>query len=852
MENNIGRILDGLDRVQREAVECEKGPVLIVAGAGSGKTRVLTGRIAYVLEKGCLPDRILALTFTKKAAGEMKERIGAMVGELKARRLCMGTFHSVFIRFLREYADRLGYPQSFTIYDTSDSQSAIKRCIKELGLDDKTYKPKSVLSRISAAKNELWTPASYRRDVERMKSDAYAKMPRVCDIYEAYQKLMKQSGVMDFDDILLNMNILLKNHPDALESIAGRFDYILVDEYQDTNYSQYLILKKLSAAHRNICVVGDDSQSIYAFRGARIQNILNFGKDYPECRIFKLVNNYRSTGNIVGAANSVIAHNEGRIPKDCLSTGAQGEKIHLMKAYTDREEASMVTSSILRRLADEGAMYRDFAVLYRTNSQSRVLEEALRKRNVPYRIYSGNSFFDRAEIKDMMAYFKLAVNPGDNESFRRVVNTPARGIGETTVNALAAAALDKGVPMLKAVSMEGLEAYGLKPAAVKKLREFCAMILKANSALGTSDAFAVATELSNDCGLYASFKMENSVESMSRAGNLEELMNSVSEFVEKRKNDYVEDLMSEGKISDVDQIREEDLPVVTLGDYLEDVSLLSAVDSTDGSEEDGDNKVALMTVHAAKGLEFPYVYVAGMEDGLFPSESMTSSPSDIEEERRLFYVAITRAKTVVTICYCSSRMRNGQTKEYPVSRFVREIDPGYLAEPLADPEDSGLCSGAFGRFGNGFASGSSDYASGGRAFRPGGSFRSGSAGGFRGGSAGSGGSAGGSRYPFRSNSGADAGSSRYSARPNSGSDARSAAQRPAARPSAPRPRPSDEEFVPVSILSLRKDMRIEHNRFGFGTILEISGSPADLKARIDFDDYGEKILLLKYAKIRMA
>ncbi len=782
MDNNIGRILEGLDGVQREAVECTEGPVLIVAGAGSGKTRVLTSRIAYVLENGCPPQRILALTFTKKAAAEMKERIGLIEGEMNARKLCMGTFHSVFIRFLREYAGLLGYPASFTIYDTSDSLSALKRCLKEMNLDDKIYKPKVVLSRISRAKNELWTPEAYRKDVERMKADAASKMPRICDVYVSYQNLLKSSGVMDFDDILLNMNILFRDHPDALENIAGRFDYVLVDEYQDTNYSQYLILSKLSRKKRNICVVGDDSQSIYAFRGARIQNILNFSKDFPECKVFKLVNNYRSTQNIVGAANSVIRHNSGRIPKDCRATGDEGEKIHLLKAYTDKEEAVMIASSIIWKIEKEGAMYRDFAILYRTNAQSRALEEALRKRNLPYKIFSGNSFFDRAEVKDMMAYFKLAVNPDDNESFRRAVNTPARGIGDTSVAALASAAAVNKCSLLAAIDAPELGLYGLKPAAVKKLQAFKEIIRHASEASGKKDAYEVAVKLSDECGLYASFKQENSVESLSRAGNIEELLNSVKEFAEKRYNDYVEELMSEGKISDADEIDGADIPVTSLGEYLEDISLLTAVDTADGVEEDSGNKIAMMTVHSAKGLEFPYVYVAGMEDGLFPSESMSSSSADIEEERRLFYVALTRAKAGVTLCYCSSRMRNGQTKEYPVSRFIREIDGRYVSNPLQG--------------------GGTDTV----------------------------------ELPSRSRV--------------------SAPRVDASRPVMPKaPVPSvreDKDFEPVSVLSLRKGMRIEHNKFGFGTILEINGSPADLKAKVHFDHFGDKILLLRYAKIRLA
>ena len=392
-------------------------PVLIFSGAGSGKTRVLTSRIAYILAKGGEPSRILALTFTKKAASEMKERIAVMVGEKSARRLYMGTFHSVFIRFLREYAESLGYPQSFTIYDTSDSTSAIKACVKELQLDEKIYKPKDVLGRISMAKNNLVTAEAYGRNQQILANDSAAKKPRIFDIYRLYAQKCRQAGVMDFDDILLNMHILLRDNPAALENIAGRFDYIMVDEYQDTNFSQYLILKKLAMFHRNICVVGDDSQSIYAFRGAKIENILNFQKDYPDNRTFRLEHNYRSTKVIVDAANSLIARNSARIPKNCFSTGEEGEKIRLIQAYTEQEEALLIASNIMARIQADRAQYQDFAILYRTNSQSRALEEALRKRNLPYVIYSGNSFYERAEVKDMMAYFKLAVNPNDDESF---------------------------------------------------------------------------------------------------------------------------------------------------------------------------------------------------------------------------------------------------------------------------------------------------------------------------------------------------------------------------------------------------------------------------------------------------
>jgi Superfamily I DNA and RNA helicases len=476
MENVENAILEGLNAEQRQAVSCVDGPVLIVAGAGSGKTRVLTCRIANILGRGVDPSRIMALTFTKKAATEMKERIAMMVGPQKARRIVMGTFHSIFIRFLREYADLLGFPSSFTIYDQSDSTSAVKACVKELGLDDKVYKPKDVLSRISLAKNNLVTDAAYRNSQQILLKDSAAKKPRLCDIYSLYSAKCRKSGVMDFDDILLYMNILLRDHPDAKAAIASRFDYIMVDEYQDTNFSQYLIMKKLSETHRNLCVVGDDSQSIYAFRGAKIENILNFRKDYPESRTFRLEKNYRSTSNIVDAANSLIAKNQNRIPKTCVAVGETGEKVRLLKSWNEQEEASRVASEIIARMQSDHAKYQDFAILYRTNSQSRALEEALRKNNLPYMIYSGNSFFERAEVKDMMAYMKLVVNVNDDESFKRVVNTPARGIGETSLAALYTMAHELKTSFFKAAYSERFADFGLKAPAVAKIRSFCDMI----------------------------------------------------------------------------------------------------------------------------------------------------------------------------------------------------------------------------------------------------------------------------------------------------------------------------------------------------------------------------------------
>ena len=809
-------ILEGLNSEQVAAVSCVDGPVLIVAGAGSGKTRVLTSRIAYILaEKECDPARILALTFTKKAASEMKERIAVMVGEKRARRLYMGTFHSVFIRFLREFAESLGYPSNFTIYDTSDSVSAIKACVKELQLDEKVYKPKDVLSRISMAKNNLVTAEAYRRNPNALQNDASAKKPRICDIYQLYSQKCRQAGVMDFDDILLNMNILLRDNPAALESIAGRFDYIMVDEYQDTNFSQYLILKKLSQWHQNICVVGDDSQSIYAFRGAKIENILNFKKDYPQHHIFRLVQNYRSTKVIVDAANSLIEKNTARIPKECYSMGAEGERIRLIQAYTEQEEALLIASSILSRIQSEKAEYQDFAILYRTNAQSRALEEALRRRNLPYMIYSGNSFFERAEVKDMMAYFKLVVNVNDNESFKRIVNKPARGIGDTSLAALTAAASAHQMPLFKAAYLDDLEKYGLKQAAIKKIREFCDMVGRLALKANVEDAYTVAKRIADDSGLYMFYKLDTSIEGQSRTANVEELVDSVSLFIEEKKNEYAEDLIAEGQISDGSDLAESDYPVVTLCDYLENASLLSAVDVSD---EESSNKIALMTAHSSKGLEFPYVFVAGMEENIFPSGGFMASESEIEEERRLFYVAMTRAKKVLQISFASTRTRNGKHESNSPSRFIKEINPRFIANPLSlesDGEDDAP-KPAFGAWGRKPAA-KSAFGGGGYSY--------------------------GASGPARTE--------KPSSPARAGEPVRRSEPVPVRRPQVVPKRTSDAEFEPTPVMQLKAGQRIEHNRFGFGNILEITGAMSDLKAKIAFDEHGEKILLLKYAKIRV-
>ncbi len=784
--NNSGKdYLEGLNSAQKEAVTTIEGPSLIVAGAGSGKTRVLTCRVACILRNGdCSPGQVLALTFTKKAAGEMKERIAGLVGESSARWIYMGTFHSIFIRFLRQYASLLGYPEQFTIYDQTDSRSIVKQCIKELQLDDKNYKPNVIQNVISRAKNDLVTVSGYRASADRMQSDMMARRPRTADVYALYQQKCRESGAMDFDDILFNMNVLLRDFPDACNEIAARFRYIMVDEYQDTNYAQYIILRKLAAPHGNICVVGDDSQSIYSFRGARIENILRFRKDYPAAAIFRLEQNYRSTQTIVNAANSLINHNEGRIKKECYSKAETGDKINIIKAFTEAEEAYLIVASICDRINLSKAQYDSFAVLYRTNAQSRAIEEALRKRNLPYRIYGSHSFYDRAEIKDMLAYFKLIVNPLDNESFRRVVNVPARGIGGTSIERLASVASQCGCTLFQACSLpaETLAAVGLKDAAVRKFRAFRDTIAPLTVKVSSSDCYDLAVEAGNVTGYLTALKADNTPEGMARFENVEELFNSMKEYSEE-ETELRRELAEEDDLQTVS--------TVTLSDYLENIYLLSEAEKDDTQDPDleDSNKITLMTVHASKGLEFPYVYIAGMEENLFPSESMNGSLQEIEEERRLFYVAVTRAMKAVTVSYSQNRRKWGSEESNPPSRFLREIDSKYYSNPLFTPRTE-------------FVSQTDS--------RP---------------------------------------QPKPTARPFAGPAAKPFAG-PSTRPvTAPAPR---TDFKPSPISELRVGQRVEHDRFGFGTIVSFDGHGPDMKAVVNFDNSAPKTLLLKFAKLRIA
>ncbi len=796
MNNSQTDLFEGLNSAQKAAVECTEGPSLIIAGAGSGKTRVLTCRVAHILEGDCRPGQVLALTFTKKAAGEMKERVALLVGDRKARWIQMGTFHSVFIRFLREYASQLGYPEHFTIYDQTDSRSVIKQCIKELELDDKNYKPAVVQSIISMAKNSLVTFAGYRANVENMERDRIARRPRLADVYQRYQEKCRAAGAMDFDDILLQMNILLARFPEACQDIASRFRYILVDEYQDTNHAQYMILRRLAEPHHNICVVGDDSQSIYGFRGARIENILRFKKDYPEAKEFRLEQNYRSTQTIVAAANSLIAHNERRLRKECFSRAGVGEKIGVIKAYTESEEAHLIASSIVERIYADKASYDAFAILYRTNAQSRAFEEALRKRNLPFRIYGGHAFYERAEIKDMLAYFKLAVNPRDDESFRRVVNVPARGIGDTSIERLAVAAATARCPLYNAPLLENEKLYaaGLKDAAIKKLREFVALMEPLSEKTEKADCYELALEIGQVSGYLAALKNENTPEGLARFENVEELFNSIKEYSEEESE--MRQILSEDGEAPVQG-------VVTLGDYLENIYMLSEAEKDDTQDPDRDqtNKIVLMTVHAAKGLEFPYVYIAGMEENLFPSESMNDTPDKIEEERRLFYVAITRAEKAVTVSYAQNRRKWGSSETTRPSRFLKEIDRKYYAvEP--DTDNNRYDPFPQTRFRQ------SDFET------------------------------------FRRPSVTQR--SVPSQRPV---PPQQHPVRPTPPPPAHTPSPG---FSPSPIADLRVGQRVEHDRFGYGTILSLEGDGPNRKAVVDFETGGQKTLLLKFAKLRIA
>ncbi len=655
----MGNYLDNLNPSQRAAVEHIDGPSLVIAGAGSGKTRVLTYKIAYLMEKGISPYSILALTFTNKAAKEMKNRIARVTGEFEARHLWMGTFHSIFSRILRNEADALGFPSTFTIYDSSDSKSLINSIIKnDLKLDNKHYKPKVVQARISLAKNALITPDAYANNHDLLIRDKNQKLPLIKDIYRQYFKRCKQAGAMDFDDLLLYTNILFRDHPQILEKYQDMFRFILVDEYQDTNHAQFLIVRQLAKQHGRVCVVGDDAQSIYSFRGARLDNMLQFPKIFENTQIFKLEQNYRSTQNIVKAANSLIAKNKEQFKKNTFSDNAPGSPVTITSYYSDQEEGF----SVVRTISDlvlRGDNYEDCAILYRTNSQSRNFEEALRKLNIPYKIYGGLSFYQRKEIKDLLAYFRLSANEYDNEALKRIINFPARGIGQTTLTKIDIAAGNNNVSLLEVCRNPSQYNTGINAGTTKKVQAFVELIEEFQQQIKETSAHEMAEIILNKSGIIKAFSDESDIENISRKDNIQELLNALSMFESERK-------------------KEDESELVTLLQFLEEVSLLT--DQDENSEEDT-NRVTLMTVHASKGLEFKNVFVVGMEKELFPSLQSMDSPRQYEEERRLFYVAITRAEQRCFLSYTKSRYQWGKAVFCTPSPFLRDIDSQYVKAP---------------------------------------------------------------------------------------------------------------------------------------------------------------------------
>ena len=778
--------IEELNEGQRNAVLYNDGPSLVIAGAGSGKTRVLTYKIAYLLENGYQPWNILALTFTNKAAREMKERIARQVGPERARHLWMGTFHSMFLRILHVEAGHIVFTSQFTIYDTADSKSLIRSIIKEMGLDEKVYKPGMVQARISNAKNHLVSPAGYANNKEAYEGDRAAKVPALRDIYQRYWERCRQADAMDFDDLLFYTFLLFRDHPEVLARYQEQFRYILVDEYQDTNFAQHSIVLQLAKNHQHVCVVGDDAQSIYSFRGADIDNILYFTKVYPDTKVFKLEQNYRSTQTIVRAANSLIEKNQWQIRKEVFSEKEKGEAIGVYQAYSDVEEGDIVVNKIAELRREKRYAYSDFAILYRTNAQSRIFEEAMRKRSMPYRIYGGLSFYQRKEIKDVIAYFRLIVNPNDEEAFKRIINYPARGIGDTTVGKIIAAATGHNVS-LWTVLCEPL-AYGLNfnKGTVGKLQAFRELISAFITDAAEKNAYEIGADIIRQSGIINDVCQDNSPENLSRKENIEELVNGMSDFCAQRQ--------------------EEGNPNVLLGDFLSEVSLLTDQDS----DKDGDDeKITLMTVHSAKGLEFKNVFVVGMEENLFPSGMVGDSPRALEEERRLFYVAITRAEEHCFLSYAKTRFRYGKMEFGSPSRFLKDIDIRFLRLP----QDAGMFR---------------------RVEEEAAAFRRENARGFA---------------PDREDA-PYGGKERVSVRP----------KQQIIAPTVPRnlkrvaPSANTASTSPSaggSANRVQQGQLIEHERFGLGEVLKVEGEGDNAKATIRFKNAGDKQLLLRFARFKV-
>jgi len=660
----VSDLLQQLNDVQREAVQHTEGPTMIIAGAGSGKTRVLTYRIAYLLQQGIDPFSILALTFTNKAAREMKERVMQLVNHTQGRNVWMGTFHSVFAKILRIEGHHLGYPQNYTIYDTDDSKRLLKKIVTELDLDPKTYSSSYLLYRISNAKSSLYSPYDYISNSEIQQTDLASGRPLTGEIFRTYNARLKRADAMDFDDLLFNTNLLFRDFPKLLYKYQHRFKYVLVDEYQDTNHAQYLIVNQLVAAHENLTVVGDDAQSIYAFRGANIQNILNFKKDYPDYKLFYLEQNYRSTKTIVEAANSVIKYNKDQIKKTVWTDNPEGDHISLMRGTTDTEEGTLVANAIFGYKMSKQLANKSFAILYRTNAQSRSLEEALRKQGIPYKIFGGVSFYNRKEVKDLLAYFRLVINPNDEEALLRIINYPARGIGKTTVEKLVVQSNESKKSIWELISSRSNELLPFNSGTIKKLTDFSVMVQSFQVLAGKMNAFELSQHITNSIGIIRELRSDDSIEAITRVENIEELLNAIMGFTERDP--------------EPEEVGEEGSPARSLSHFMQEVALLTDADKQEAEDAD---YVSLMTIHAAKGLEFPYVFIVGLEENLFPSIQSLGTREELEEERRLFYVALTRAEHKVTISYAESRYRWGSLGLAEPSRFIEEIDPAYIETP---------------------------------------------------------------------------------------------------------------------------------------------------------------------------
>lgn len=763
--------LAGLNPQQRAAVENTQGPAMIVAGAGSGKTRVITYRVAHLIEKGVDPFNILVLTFTNKASKDMRERIMKVIGA-EAKNIWMGTFHSVFAKILRVEAEKIGYPSSFTIYDTDDSKSLIRAILREMQLDDKLYNANFVYNRISSAKNNLVSHIEYQENAEIQAEDISNKRPLIGAIYETYTKRCFKSGAMDFDDLLFKTNVLLKNHPDVLNKYQQKFKYLMVDEYQDTNFSQYTIVKKLAAAYQNICVVGDDAQSIYAFRGANIQNILNFERDYPDLKVYKLEQNYRSTQNIVEVANSIIANNKNQLEKNVFSDNEPGDRIRVQRAFTDNEEGKIVAEAIIQERSSKGYNYNDFAILYRTNAQSRAMEEGLRKLNVPYKIYGGLSFYQRKEIKDLIAYFRLTFNPSDEEAIKRVINYPKRGLGDTTVEKLLVAADEHNVTMWEVVCNPQQYIAG---RIANQLNDFAMMIKSFTVEAKKLDAYEAALYIAQHSGILKELHSDMTDEGRGRHENIQELLNGIKEFGER-----------------------EDIEDRSLEVFMQDIALLT---NDDKSNDKNVDTVSLMTIHSSKGLEFKNVFVVGLEENLFPSQMSLNSRSDLEEERRLFYVAVTRAEKKLTLTYSTSRYRWGTLTNCEPSRFIEEINARYLE--IEVPKSAKPPTGD-----DSFSSERRSWTQQRDSFSK----------------------------PKPAASGTATGTS-TAPRPKT-----------SVLPKAHVPTPG---FAPDAANLFQNGMEVEHEKFGFGKIVSLEGSLPDVKATVFFQGLGNKQLLLKFAKLRI-